>query len=87
MGSFPPNPFGLNDTSGNVYEWVQDCWNNHYDQAPQDGSPLTSGYCKYRVIRGGCWYFNYQELASASRTWNTATKRDSTIGFRIAQDY
>ncbi len=87
VGSFASNPFGLNDTSGNVYEWVQDCWNSHFDQAPEDGSAWLSGYCKYRVIRGGCWYFNHREIASASRTWNTATKRDSTIGFRLAQDY
>jgi len=87
VGSYSPNPFGLNDTSGNVYEWVQDCWNSHFEQAPQNGSAWLSGYCKYRVIRGGCWYFNHQEITSASRTWNTATKRDSTIGFRLAQDY
>lgn len=87
VGTFSANPFGLNDTSGNVYEWTQDCWNSHFEQAPQDGSARLSGYCKYRVIRGGCWYFNHEEIASASRTWNTATKRDSTIGFRLAQDY
>ena len=87
VGSFAANPFGLNDTSGNVYEWTQDCWSSHFEQAPQDGSASLSGYCKYRVIRGGCWYFNHEEIASASRTWNTATKRDSTIGFRLAQDY
>lgn len=86
-GSFSANPYGLNDTSGNVYEWVQDCWNSHYQQAPQDGSAWLSGYCKYRVIRGGCWYFNQREITSASRTWNTATKRDDTIGFRLAQDH
>ena len=85
-GTFAANPFGLNDTSGNVYEWVQDCWNSHYERAPQDGSAWLNGYCQYRVIRGGCWYFNQKDIRSASRTWNTPTKRDSTIGFRVAQD-
>ena len=87
VGTFAANLFGLNDTSGNVYEWTQDCWNSHFEQAPQDGSARLSDYCKYRVIRGGCWYFDHKEMTSASRTWNTATKRDSTIGFRLAQDY
>jgi formylglycine-generating enzyme required for sulfatase activity len=86
VGVFPANPFGLHDTSGNVYEWVQDCWNSHYEQAPQDGSAWLSGYCQYRVTRSGCWFFNQEEIRSASRTWNTPTMRDSTIGFRVAQD-
>lgn len=85
-GTFAANFFGLNDTSGNVYEWTQDCWLSHFEQAPQDGSARLSGYCKFHVIRGGCWYFNHKEITSASRTWNTATKRDSTTGFRLAQD-
>lgn len=86
VGTYSANPFGLYDTSGNVFEWVQDCWNSHYNGAPNNGSPWLSGYCKYRVIRGGSWFFNEREILSASRTWNTPTKRDSTIGFRLAQD-
>jgi formylglycine-generating enzyme required for sulfatase activity len=39
VGSFPPNPFGLNDMAGNAAEWVEDCWNESYKGAPSDGSP------------------------------------------------
>ena len=84
--AFAANPFGLKNTSGNDYEWVQDCWLSNYEQAPVDGSARQSGYCQYRVIRGGCWFFNHREMTSASRSWNTATKRDDTIGLRLAQD-
>ncbi|HDB6698419.1 TPA: SUMF1/EgtB/PvdO family nonheme iron enzyme, partial [Staphylococcus aureus] len=30
VGSFPPNAFGVYDMHGNVYEWVADCWHDHY---------------------------------------------------------
>ena len=30
VGSFPPNPFGLFDMHGNVWEWVEDCLHSNY---------------------------------------------------------
>ena len=52
VGSFPPNPFGLNDMAGNAAEWLEDCWNESYRGAPSDGSAWTSGQCSLRVLRG-----------------------------------
>ena len=55
VGSFEPNAFGLHDMHGNVFEWVQDCYEENYDGAPVDGSAVTTGDCTYRVQRGGSW--------------------------------
>ena len=56
VGSFKPNAFGLYDTAGNVWEWVQDCWNENYAGAPTDGSAWEEGDCSQRVLRGGAWF-------------------------------
>src|SRR5262249_34887871 len=55
VGSFLPNAFGLYDMAGNVWQWVQDCYNGDYNGAPTDGSAWTSGDCNVRGIRGGSW--------------------------------
>ena len=54
--SFKPNPWGLYQVHGNVYDWVEDCYHDSYNGAPTDGSAWTSGDCTYRVLRGGSWY-------------------------------
>ena len=84
--SFSANAWGLHDMHGNVYEWVQDCWNDSYAGAPGDGSAWTSGECGRRVIRGGSWLINPGYLRSASRIRYTRSNRCSNFGFRLAQD-
>ena len=85
VGSFAPNAFGLYDAHGNVWEWVEDCWNESYEGAPSDGSAWTSGPCSDRVRRGGSWYDSPRNIRSATRFKDTAGKRDEHIGFRVAR--
>jgi formylglycine-generating enzyme required for sulfatase activity len=86
VGSFEPNPFGLYDTAGNVWEWVQDCKLDSYKEAPTDGSASLRGACPERVFRGGSWNVEPLKLRSAKRTWDGPGLRYSYVGFRIARD-
>ena len=85
VGSFSPNAWGLHDMHGNVWEWVQDCWNNRYRGAPTDGSAWTSDDCKRRVLRGGSWYNQPEFLRAAVRNGDTTGERGVSIGFRVAR--
>lgn len=85
VASFGPNAFGLYDTHGNVWEWVQDCWNGSYNGAPTDGSAWMMGNCSRAVLRGGSWNFPGLGLRSAYRNWNIRGYRNDYIGFRPAR--
>ena len=87
VGGKKPNAFGLYDTAGNVYEWTQDCEHDNYKLAPSDGSAwleAQNGDCNRRVVRGGSWYDDPQNLRSAirNRDFNAAYY---ILGFRIAR--
>jgi formylglycine-generating enzyme required for sulfatase activity/energy-coupling factor transporter ATP-binding protein EcfA2 len=78
-----PNPFGLYDMHGNVFEWVEDHWHDNYEGAPTDGSAwLTDDDNALRVLRGGSWFFN-GALRSADRVNNVPDDRNGNYGFRV----
>ena len=87
VGIFMSNAFGLSDVHGNVWEWVEDCWNASYLGAPSDGSAWTSGDCSRRVLRGGSWLDAPRFLRSAHRSSSSTANRDVNIGFRVARPY
>ena len=73
VGQKKPNPWGLYDMHGNVWEWVQDRWHGDYNGAPSDGSAWEDGSGSDRVDRGGSWinYARYcrSDPGSASAPW------------------
>ena len=85
VGRYEANAFGLYDVLGNVWEWTQDCGNDNYRGAPDDGSAWQSGECSRRVLRGGSWYGRPGGLRSADRVGSTVGVRFSPYGFRLAR--
>ena len=88
-GSLLYNRFGLHDVHGNVWEWVQDCWNNTHNDHPGNnvaraGPGNNSSDCK-RVVRGGSWMSEPDALRSASRTAFSQLHARQTVGFRVVR--
>ncbi len=84
VGGFGVNPWGLADMHGNVYDWCLDHWHPSYDGAPTDGSAwATDGDDRYRLVRGGSWYYNPVYCRSAVRNRSAPHGRNNVIGFRV----
>ena len=102
IGSFPPNPFGLHDMSGNVSEWVQD-WldveKNYYMVSPKKDPPgprpeldTCAGVCAgaasitHKIYRGGAWNQKVSEMRSANRRESHFQLQAAGNGFRCASN-
>lgn len=86
VGRFRANRFGLHDMLGNVYEWIEDCWNDNYQGAPADGRPWLTGDCARRPARGGSWISIQWNVRAGGRAWLVGGYRGVSTGFRVARD-
>ncbi len=81
VGSFEPNPFGIYDTAGNVWEWTCSPNTNRYDGQEQRCVNSASHF----VLRGGSWFYVAWRLRSANRLWWRPAGRYGGGGFRLAR--
>ena len=85
VNSFDPNPWGLYNVHGNVWDWTADCWNANHSGHRGDGAARTTGECSHRVLRGGSWLNLPKFIRSAARNRVASDFRYKTIGFRVAR--
>jgi formylglycine-generating enzyme required for sulfatase activity len=83
LGQKAPNPWGLHDVHGNVWEWVQDFYGNRYGAAAvTDPKGPSTGAA--RVVRGGSWHVTSTIWRSSFRKPYEPDYRGISIGFRVA---
>ncbi|MDQ2106387.1 formylglycine-generating enzyme family protein [Azospirillum isscasi] len=85
VGSFPPNRWGLHDMTGNVAEWVQDCWTDTLLDAPQGGGAVDSAICTFRVVRGGSFSRSPGSARPSYRYRLGPAAQFGNVGFRLAR--
>jgi formylglycine-generating enzyme required for sulfatase activity len=86
VGRYAPNAFGLHDMIGNVWEWVEDCYQMPYGATPIDGSAQLTVGCDRRGTRGGSWRTAYERQRPAFRGRDPEALTSQIFGMRIARD-
>ena len=81
------NAFGLCDMHGNIYQWIEDCYETNIALLPTDGSAVKSGNCAVRGFRSNSFESNPKSLRSANRAFVYApnTRGRNYLGFRVAK--
>ena len=80
VGSYDPNPWGLYDMHGNVWEWTQDCFRRYTEP------PAQVYECTRRVRRGGSWFGHGYQVRSANRAYAHPAAKFRTTGFRVVKE-
>ena len=84
VGTFPANSFGLYDMHGNIWEWCQDEWHNHNNDALTDKRAWLSHHNnQYMQLPGSSWYYDPWRYRSAFRDRYVRGNRYIFVGFRV----
>jgi serine/threonine-protein kinase PpkA len=86
VGSYEANAFNIFDMSGNVAEWVEDCYAVDYSQHPKNGSAYQMKQCTRRVVRGGSTKDNAERLTNYARDYYPPEMSQENVGFRVVEE-
>lgn len=86
VGTRLPNAWGLFDMSGNLWEWCEDSYHEHYPSSDEETDPRDSSDSADRILRGGSWNVRSLFSRSANRSRNTPDIRMDYNGFRVVLD-
>jgi formylglycine-generating enzyme required for sulfatase activity len=86
IGQKQPNAWGLYDVIGNVWEWVQDWYDETFYARSPAADPVGPSSGRYRVLRGGSWYNDTGVGRVSYRFRYDPTSTDVTIGFRCVRE-
>ncbi len=85
VGALKPNPWGLYDMHGYLWEYCADNWHDDYTGAPVDGSAWTSIGERVQVLRGGSWRDDASQLDSGFRRPVVRKAASDAVGFRCVK--
>ncbi|HQM86030.1 MAG TPA: formylglycine-generating enzyme family protein, partial [bacterium] len=90
VGSKPggASPYGVEDMVGNVWEWVNDWYDEYYYTATSNEDPIGPESGTYKVLRGGAWMDSYDKTSdrrTSVRSKHYPNLRQSARGFRCAK--
>ncbi|WP_340818247.1 formylglycine-generating enzyme family protein [Methanolobus sp. WCC4] len=83
VGQKEPNPWGLYDMHGNVWEWCKDKHHWSYEEALEEGTAWELAGNKAIVLRGGSWVNDPEKCYSISRSNFNSDYGTYSVGFRL----